>query len=649
MFLFYLLKLLLCFANIVWAFGDDQFVYDWGGEVYVLPDVHGDYDTVVKLLREAKIIDDILNWIADNTLLIQLGDVIDKGPDSDKLMRLLDHLRTQAELKGENKVILLMGDHEYYAATDSFDDAEYSKTDALCFGGLEKKKFMFSDDQDFHRKFVMSLKMAVVVNKIFYTHAAFNQESIQYACKNLESVKKSPETCLREINKIALDRLPTQYNNYYTTGEFTYFKLFQRVPTFTSEFTETHFCEQHKEFIKAFGASFMIIGHEVQSEMVQLCKSLFFVNMELSQWLHSTEEEHNASIVQVQFKTFFKKFNLFLLVKTIYHEKFVYEWEGPIFVLADTHGDYDTVVKLLKKAKIIDNKLKWKASNTLLIQLGDVIDRGPDSNKLMRLFNYLRESAQDKYSEVILLMGNHEYRAGKSDQYGYETHDHGFDTLCFGGLDKKNKLFSDNNGFYRMYVKSLKMAVMVNGMIFSHTPFIQEGIENSCNETLSESPEACLRKLNQIALECLPTKAYEEGEQRQQVTNSIYHLLSRKIKEIGIIPRKYNINGVDQTLPERVTSKTNLKFFCSKINTLLDNFGASHMFTGDEPSSTIGTLCDDKLYLLDLSLSRWLYKKEVKNHNAVITRINFEEKKKNNNILNIDNISLAIRHVFQLF
>eukprot|EP00919_Chromeraceae_sp_WS-2016_P081478 GHVR01192434.1.p1 GENE.GHVR01192434.1~~GHVR01192434.1.p1 ORF type:complete len:505 (+),score=64.30 GHVR01192434.1:201-1715(+) len=471
MFLFYLLKLLLCFANIVWAFGDDQFVYDWGGEVYVLPDVHGDYDTVVKLLREAKIIDDILNWIADNTLLIQLGDVIDKGPDSDKLMRLLDHLRTQAELKGENKVILLMGDHEYYAATDSFDDAEYSKTDALCFGGLEKKKFMFSDDQDFHRKFVMSLKMAVVVNKIFYTHAAFNQESIQYACKNLESVKKSPETCLREINKIALDRLPTQYNNYYTTGEFTYFKLFQRVPTFTSESTETHFCEQHKEFIKAFGASFMIIGHEPQTEIVQLCGCLYFLDTRLSQWMYEKDKkEHEAAITQVVLG----KDNNFLMYQSklnIYHDKFVYNWDGPIYVLADTHGDYHTVVKLLKKVDIIDDNLNWIASDTLLIQLGDVIDRGPHSDTLIIFFISLRKQAVLHNSKVILLMGNHEYAAAIG-RYAPETHSVQLnkqietESKCFGGLEGKKQLFS--SGEYHDYLKTLKVSVMVNGAIFSH-------------------------------------------------------------------------------------------------------------------------------------------------------------------------------------
>eukprot|EP00919_Chromeraceae_sp_WS-2016_P040121 GHVR01095814.1.p1 GENE.GHVR01095814.1~~GHVR01095814.1.p1 ORF type:complete len:544 (+),score=83.12 GHVR01095814.1:1-1632(+) len=453
----------------------DKFMYEWDGRIFVMADTHGDYDTVVKVLKEAEIvhktIDNKVKWIASDTLLIQLGDVIDRGPYSEQSMILFDNLREQAE-EHNSKVILLMGDHEYFAATDYFNSG-FTERDSGCYGGLKAKKELFSSDENFHRKYVKTLKVAVVVNGIFYSHAALNKYSIEYACDDYASVNLFPEKCLRDINKEAQAYLPTLLNNYYKIGSLfndtTNLALFNRVSDDAYN-KPLLFCEQHKQFIGAFGASVMIIGHEPQMEIVEMCESLYLVDTRLSEWMYDKhEKEHDASITSVQFKLGVVNFNLFPLKVNIKHETFVYEWEGPIFALGDVHGDFDTVVRLLIKAEIIDDKLKWIASNTLLIQLGDVIDRGPylsyDIDQLIRLFSDLRESAEDNNSKVILLMGNNEYSAPINFQDKTSQ--------SFGGL-KRNKLFSDSNGFYRKYVKSLKMAVMVNGMLFSHNVFIKD-------------------------------------------------------------------------------------------------------------------------------------------------------------------------------
>ena len=84
------------------------------GEVdslYVLGDVHGEYDRLVQLLRNANIIDANLDWIATTKHLVILGDIFDRGHHVTKILWLLYQLDRQAELAG-GRVHVVLGNHE---------------------------------------------------------------------------------------------------------------------------------------------------------------------------------------------------------------------------------------------------------------------------------------------------------------------------------------------------------------------------------------------------------------------------------------------------------------------------------------------------------------------------------------------------------
>ena len=74
----------------------------WMGVEHIVAvgDIHGDYGQLVRVLRSAGIIDRQGNWIAGKTHLVQLGDVVDRGPDSRKAMDLLVRLENQARELG---------------------------------------------------------------------------------------------------------------------------------------------------------------------------------------------------------------------------------------------------------------------------------------------------------------------------------------------------------------------------------------------------------------------------------------------------------------------------------------------------------------------------------------------------------------------
>lgn len=96
---------------------------EWTGveRVVAVGDVHGDFEQLVLVLESAGLIDSQGNWIGRRTHLVQIGDVVDGGPDSRKVMDLLMRLEGQAAAAGGH-VHCLIGDHE---AMNVYGDLRY--------------------------------------------------------------------------------------------------------------------------------------------------------------------------------------------------------------------------------------------------------------------------------------------------------------------------------------------------------------------------------------------------------------------------------------------------------------------------------------------------------------------------------------------
>ena len=98
------------------------------GRIVAFGDVHGSYDELSALLRQAEIIDDESNWIGGTTQLVSLGDLFDRGPNSRQVAELLMRLQEQApNQKGSVHVVL--GNHELMLASGDLryvSSAEYA-------------------------------------------------------------------------------------------------------------------------------------------------------------------------------------------------------------------------------------------------------------------------------------------------------------------------------------------------------------------------------------------------------------------------------------------------------------------------------------------------------------------------------------------
>jgi hypothetical protein len=79
-----------------------------------------------------------------------------------------------------------------------------------------------------------------------------------------------------------------------------------------------------------------------------------------------------------------------------------------IVAVGDLHGDYDAWIDIARAAGLVDTKNRWAGGRTILVQAGDIVDRGPDSLKIIRHLRKLEKEAAKAGGRVIVLLGNHE-------------------------------------------------------------------------------------------------------------------------------------------------------------------------------------------------------------------------------------------------
>jgi hypothetical protein len=81
---------------------------------------------------------------------------------------------------------------------------------------------------------------------------------------------------------------------------------------------------------------------------------------------------------------------------------------GRIVAVGDLHGDYQAWLDIARSAGLIDARGHWAGGRTTLVQLGDVLDREPDSLKIVRSLQQLQKEAPRAGGQVVVVLGNHE-------------------------------------------------------------------------------------------------------------------------------------------------------------------------------------------------------------------------------------------------
>jgi len=174
-----------------------------------------------------------------------------------------------------------------------------------------------------------------------------------------------------------------------------------------------------------------------------------------------------------------------------------------ITVIGDLHGDFEATIRVLKNTGVITvNRFKhnsnidimknnsavdlyleidymaynWNYSNNMLIQTGDLFDRGLNSREIIELFMHLNASSGE--GQVINIAGNHEFM---QYQYGmsrmaraYPVYNIPNDSMSFGNTgdwaQNRNNNLDIHKGKYGKWIRKLPIVVYEakSKSIFSH-------------------------------------------------------------------------------------------------------------------------------------------------------------------------------------
>lgn len=87
----------------------------------------------------------------------------------------------------------------------------------------------------------------------------------------------------------------------------------------------------------------------------------------------------------------------------------------PLLVVADTHGEYEILVELLRRHGVVGDELHWTFGKGHLAFLGDIFDRGAHQTEILWLIYKLEAEAAEAGGAVHLLLGNHEAMVLRGD------------------------------------------------------------------------------------------------------------------------------------------------------------------------------------------------------------------------------------------
>lgn len=166
-----------------------------------------------------------------------------------------------------------------------------------------------------------------------------------------------------------------------------------------------------------------------------------------------------------------------------------------ILVLGDIHGDFNMLIKLLRKGDVINKSNKWIGKDTVVVQVGDQIDSCRPNNqgdclnpdytkndkaedvKVLEFMTDLHEEAERYGGAIYSLIGNHELMNvdGDMNYVSYEN------LKEFGGENGRKVAFKPGNKMANYLACTRKMALIIGSNLFVHAGFEPELVRRYTN------------------------------------------------------------------------------------------------------------------------------------------------------------------------
>eukprot|EP01065_Artemidia_motanka_P029663 TRINITY_DN35752_c0_g1_i1.p1 TRINITY_DN35752_c0_g1~~TRINITY_DN35752_c0_g1_i1.p1 ORF type:complete len:586 (+),score=137.17 TRINITY_DN35752_c0_g1_i1:84-1841(+) len=136
-----------------------------------------------------------------------------------------------------------------------------------------------------------------------------------------------------------------------------------------------------------------------------------------------------------------------------------------VVAIGDFHGDMLSASEVLNLAGLVDEDMNWVGGTTTLVQMGDIVDKGPYSAQLCKYLGKLRSQAREAGGDVRTLMGNHELmNLQGATQYVNQK-----EAAAFGGRAARRAAFqASTGGEYGRTIAEFPAALELSGTFFVH-------------------------------------------------------------------------------------------------------------------------------------------------------------------------------------
>jgi len=251
--------------------------------------------------------------------------------------------------------------------------------------------------------------------------------------------------------------------------------------------------------------------------------------------------------------------------------------------VGDLHGDLDNALKTLRRLNVVDVEGTWNGGRAVLIQTGDLLDRGPDSVALVKLFRRLQIESRKAGGEVVLLLGNHELlnrQHSWEDVSREEVLKLGLQSLqenekSLRAIREGWRLWEEmvESGMLAQHILDLPaLAIVGTGKcrtVFSHAGLLSQHIKGDFS----------VEKYNNYTREILARESATEREGN-------------------------HVSDEDSPLWNRILSWGPEGIACAHVDQVLRLLNASQMVVGHSVHKRITTRCEGRLQLIDIGISR---------------------------------------------
>lgn len=233
--------------------------------IIAIGDLHGDYKATILVLRKCGLLDEKNNWIGRDTIVVQVGDILDRGnrtedeedEDSElKIMNFMDKLHKQAKLRG-GAVYCLIGNHELMNVLGDFSFT--SKKGIQKFGGEKKRKEFFRPGGNMSKKMARNRNVIMRIGDWVFVHGGITPRLTQ-------------KYKIVEINNLMRKFLEGN-DKLKNTNSFRELFLNNSSLLWTRRYSENNpDCKSLQQALSNFGAKYLVVGHTPQDKINSKCK-----------------------------------------------------------------------------------------------------------------------------------------------------------------------------------------------------------------------------------------------------------------------------------------------------------------------------------------------------------------------------------------